>query len=130
MKITEPYSPTARAKASARPVSSAGPSEGRITRMMVCQRLAPRLPAASSISGSRSWSTGCTVRTTKGMPMKIMATKMPIGVNATLIPSAASGAPSQPVSANSAVSATPATAVGSANGTSTMASNSRRPGKR
>ena len=62
--------------------------------------------------------------------MKIIATKMPIGVNATLIPSAASGAPRKPFSANSALSATPATAVGSAKGISTMASNSRRPGKR
>ena len=64
------------------------------------------------------------------MPIKIIAMKMPSGVNATLMPSAASGAPSQPFCANSEVSATPATAVGSANGTSTMASNSRRPGKR
>ena len=62
--------------------------------------------------------------------MKIMATKIPIGVNATLMPSSASGAPSQPFCANSDVSATPATAVGSANGISTMASNNRRPGKR
>ena len=38
MKITEPYSPSARAKASAKPVSSAGSSAGRITR-------AKRLPA-------------------------------------------------------------------------------------
>ena len=62
--------------------------------------------------------------------MKIIATKMPSGVNATLMPSSASGAPSQPFCANSDVSATPATAVGSAKGMSTMASNSRRPGKR
>ncbi len=32
MKTTEPYSPSARAKASAKPVSSAGKSVGRITR--------------------------------------------------------------------------------------------------
>ena len=71
MKITEPYSPTARAKASAKPVSSAGSSVGSTTRRNVCQRVAPRLAAASSISVSRSSSTGCTVRTTNGRPMKI-----------------------------------------------------------
>ena len=42
--------------------------------------------------------------------MKIIAMKMPIGVNTTFTPSAASGAPSQPFSANSALNATPATA--------------------
>src|SRR4029079_4623444 len=62
--------------------------------------------------------------------MKTIAIKIPIGVNATLMPSSASGAPSQPFCANNCVSATPATAVGSAKGMSTMASNSRRPGKR
>ena len=62
--------------------------------------------------------------------MKTIAMKMPIGVNATLMPSSASGPPSQPFCANNCVSATPATAVGSAKGMSTMASNSRRPGKR
>ena len=62
--------------------------------------------------------------------MKTIAMKIPIGVNATLMPSSASGAPSQPFCANNCVSATPATAVGSAKGMSTMASNSRRPGKR
>ena len=116
MKMTEPYSPTARANASANPVSSAGIRLGRITRNTVCQRLAPKLAAASSISTSRSISTGCTVRTTKGMPMKTIAMKMPIGVNATLMPSSASGAPSQPFCANSCVSATPATAVGKRKG--------------
>ena len=42
MKMTEPYSPTPRAKASAKPVSRAGRIAGRITRENVCQRLAPR----------------------------------------------------------------------------------------
>ena len=97
MKITEPYSPTARANANAKPVSKAGIRLGRMTLTTMCQRLAPRLAAASSISASRSISTGWTVRTTKGMPMKIIATKMPTGVKATLMPSAASGAPSQPL---------------------------------
>ena len=48
----------ARANASANPVSSAGIRLGRITLETVCQRLAPRLAAASSISVSRSISTG------------------------------------------------------------------------
>ena len=39
MKITEPYSPSARANASAKPVSIAGQSVGRITRANVCQRV-------------------------------------------------------------------------------------------
>ena len=43
MKMTEPYSPSARANASAKPVSSAGVSIGKITRQKTCQRFAPRL---------------------------------------------------------------------------------------
>ncbi len=130
MKMTEPYSPVARAKASAKPVSSAGSRVGRITRRNVCQRVAPRLAAASSSSASRSSSTGCTVRTTNGRPMKVSATTMPSGVNATFNPSGSSRDPIQPLGAYSAVSAMPATAVGSANGRSTSASTSRLPGKR
>ena len=80
MKITEPYSPIARAKAIAKPVSSAGRIEGRITRMKVCRRVAPRHIAASSSSFSVSSSTGCTVRTTNGRPMKTNATSTPSGV--------------------------------------------------
>ncbi len=38
MKITEPYSPTARAKASAKPVRIAGSSAGSMTRKTVCRR--------------------------------------------------------------------------------------------
>ncbi len=130
MKTTEPYSPVARAKASANPVNSAGAIAGRITRPKVCQRVAPRLAAASSSSRSSSSSTGCTVRTTNGRPMKVSAITTPRGVNATLMPSGSSQRPIQPLPANSAVSAMPATAVGSANGRSTSASTSRRPGKR
>jgi len=54
IKTTEPYSPTARAKASAKPVNSAGISSGKMTRRQDCQRVAPKVAAASSISGSRS----------------------------------------------------------------------------
>ena len=80
MKITEPYSPTARAKAMATPVSRAGAKDGRTTRASVCSRVAPSVAAASSTSRSRSWSTGCTVRTTNGRPMKVSATTTPSGV--------------------------------------------------
>jgi len=35
MKMTEPYSPTARAKASAKPVSRAGKMAGKRTKLMM-----------------------------------------------------------------------------------------------
>jgi hypothetical protein len=54
MNTTEPYSPTARAKAMAKPASAAGKIVGNTTREKVCQRLAPRLAAASSSSLSMS----------------------------------------------------------------------------
>ena len=37
MKMTEPYSPMARARASAKPVRSAGTSAGRVTRSTTCK---------------------------------------------------------------------------------------------
>ena len=80
MKMTEPYSPTARAKASAKPVRMAGARPGSSTLEMVWKRLAPSVAAASSTSRSISSITGCTVRTTKGRPMKISAMTMPSGV--------------------------------------------------
>ena len=77
MKTTEPYSPSARANASAKPVSSAGVSVGKMTRQKICQRPAPRLAAASSSSGSKSSSTGWMVRTMNGRPINVSATKTP-----------------------------------------------------
>ncbi len=79
MKITDPYSPIARAKARVKPVMRAGTSMGKMTRRKVVQRPAPRLAAASSNSPPRSSMTGCTVRTTKGKPMKVSAMKTPKG---------------------------------------------------
>ncbi|MCW0416730.1 hypothetical protein NB689_002484 [Xanthomonas sacchari] len=79
MKITEPYSPTPRAKASANPVSTAGHRVGSTTRRTVCQRPAPSVAAASSSSRSASASTGCTIRTTNGSPTNTSATTMPSG---------------------------------------------------
>ena len=80
MKITEPYSPSARANASEKPVSSAGSSSGRITRRSVVKREAPSDAAASSCSRPSASSTGCTVRTANGRPMNTSAITMPIGV--------------------------------------------------
>ena len=99
MKMTEPYSPMAREKASVKPVISAGRIAGMRTKRKVCQRLAPSTAAASSISGSMSSITGCSVRTTKGRLMKVSATTMPTGVNATLKPSGSRCRPIQPLPA-------------------------------
>ena len=99
MKITEPYSPTPRANASAKPVRMDGTTAGKMTRAMVCHRLAPSEAAASSSAASASSSTGCTVRTTKGRPTKVNATTMPTGVNATLRPSGSRYCPTQPLPA-------------------------------
>ena len=71
-----------RAKAMAKPVSKAGAMEGKMTLLKVCQREAPKQVAASSNSFSASSSTGCTVRTTKGKPMKMSAITMPLGLKA------------------------------------------------
>ena len=59
MKMTDPYSPMARAKARVKPVISAGTSSGRTTRRKTVQRPAPSVAAASSISAPRSSITGC-----------------------------------------------------------------------
>src|SRR5258708_11470450 len=125
MKITDPYSPSARANASAKPVKSAGNNDGNTTRRNVSQRVAPRHAAASSCSRSKSSSTGCTVRTTNGKPINVSATSTPSGVNATLSPSGARNWPIQPLGAYTAASAMPATEVGKANGKSTTASTTR-----
>lgn len=79
MKMTEPYSPIALAKARVKPVISAGTSSGKITRRKVVQRFAPRLAEASSNSGPRSSITGWTVLTTNGKPMKVSAMNTPVG---------------------------------------------------
>src|SRR5882762_4224311 len=130
MKLTDPYSPTARAKARAKPVSRAGHSAGMMTRAKVCHSDAPSVAAACSTSLSSSSRTGCKVLTTNGKPMKMSAMTTPSGVKATWIPSGCSARPSQPFGAYRAVSAMPATAVGSANGRSTMASMRRLNGNR
>src|SRR5215217_6729371 len=79
MKITDPYSPTARAKASVKPVITAGRTGGNTTRQRMLMREAPSMAADSSSSRSKSRSTGSTVRTTKGSPTKTSAMRMPMG---------------------------------------------------
>ena len=96
MNTTEPYSPSARANDRAKPVSSAGITAGKITRQNVCQRVAPRLAAASSDSRSISSIAGCSVRTTNGRPMNVSAMTIPSGENAALIPSGSRYWPIQP----------------------------------
>src|ERR1039458_5446866 len=83
IKTTEPYSPTARANAKENPVIQAGTREGKTTRLKVYHRLAPRLTAAFSISGSSDSKTGWRVRTTTRRPIKVTATLTPRGVKAT-----------------------------------------------
>ena len=79
MKITEPYSPTARANARPTPPSSAGRIAGSITRQNRCAGVAPRVCAASSTSRSNSKISGWAWRTTNGRPMKTSAMKIPSG---------------------------------------------------
>src|SRR5579875_1502040 len=128
MNTTEPYSPRARAKAKAKPVSSGGIKGGNNTRRNVCQRLAPSVAAASSNSGSNSSSTGCTVRTTNGKPVKISTNTMPNREYAPAMPSGTRYRPNQPLGTYKLEYTRPATAVGKAKGRSTRASNSRLSG--
>ena len=86
----EPYSPTARAKARANPVMIVGSSVGAMMLKKVRTWLAPSVAAASSTSRSRFSSTGCRVRTAKGIPTNVSAMITPSGVNAPLIPSGTS----------------------------------------
>ena len=87
MNTTEPYSPTARAKARAKPVmmrrSQCGQDDDAGTS---AQRVAPSEAAASSNSGSSSSRTGWTVRTTKGSPMNMSAMKTARSIKGQLEP--------------------------------------------
>src|SRR4051812_6708274 len=128
MNTTEPYSPTPRANASAKPVSHAGYRYGKMIRPSTYSRDAPRLVAASSISASAPSMTDCSVLTTKGRPINTSATTMPRGVNATFTPHRPNVSPIQPFGEYNVVKVIPATAVGSANGRSISASTTRFPG--
>ena len=61
-------------------VAAAWAIAGKITRKKVWSRLAPSVSAASSVSLEIPASTGSTVRTTNGRPMKVSATTTPDGL--------------------------------------------------
>ena len=77
MRMMDPNSPTARAKARPAPASTEGSTLGRMTRNSTCRRVAPSDAAASSTSASSSASTGWTLRTQKGRVTKSSATATP-----------------------------------------------------
>ncbi len=108
---------------------SAGVSDGRITLIAVWSRLAPRQAAASSTSRSRLSSTGSSVRTTNGKPMKTRTTTIPSREYAPWTPSGTSQRPYHPFWTSRLENTRPATAVGSANGKSTSESKSFFSGK-
>ena len=123
-----PYSPRHLPKASPVPAKIAGFSSGKITFQKIVDFFAPSTPAASLQELSIFSRTGCTLLTTNGIPTKIMATVMPILVYAILIPNLAKKLPTMPESDVKDVSAIPATAVGSAKGSSIIPSMIRLPG--
>src|SRR5262249_23306895 len=84
MKITDPYSLTARAKASAKPVRMAGASIGTITRRIVCQRLAPRAADTPSLLRSSSPISGRTGRPGNGRATETRAIRSPARPHGTL----------------------------------------------
>jgi hypothetical protein len=57
-----------------------GSRAGSMTRPTVCSRRPPASPRLLELAVEIGSSTGCTVRTTKGRPMKVSATTMPAGV--------------------------------------------------
>jgi hypothetical protein len=122
MKITEPYSPD-RARE--------GQREAGQQRRAARSARSPRegLPAVRAQAGRGFFHLGVEVLQHRlhrahheGQADEVSATSTPSGVNATLMPSGSSHWPIQPFLAYSAVSAMPATAVGSAKGRSTSAS--------
>ena len=121
IKITEPYSPVARANIMPEPISNAGYNSGKITRLKVVNLPAPSTDAASSYSGDSSASTGCTARTINGKLTTISANQIPMGVKAILMPNGAKNCPIKPLGAYKVASEIPITAVGKAKGKSTSA---------
>ncbi len=91
IRTTAPNSPIARAKASATPERIAGNRFGKTMRRKMATRPAPNDAAASSCSRSSSSSTGWTVRTTNGSVTKSSATRMPVRLYASSIPTGLRG---------------------------------------
>ena len=129
INTTLPYSPIHLAKAIVKPAMSAGRISGNITLKKIRVREAPNIAAASSYSFSTFSSTGCTLLTTNGIPIKTSATVIPIRVYAIFIPTFAKILPTHPSGIVRCVSAIPATAVGNANGSSIIPSIIFFPGK-
>ena len=77
MKTTAPNSPSERAKLSVTPVIKAGRIAGNTTLRKIVKDEAPSVAAACSYCGSRSSSTGCTVRTTNGIEVNDIASATP-----------------------------------------------------
>ena len=111
-----PNSPRLRAKERLHPAMNAGKIAGHMILANICQLVAPNDRAASSTSAATSSNTGCTVRTTKGMLVNIIARAMPSGAYATFIPNGSRYWPNQPFEENTVTNASPATAVGNAKG--------------
>src|SRR4051812_42825165 len=111
---TDPNSPTARAKLMAAPERMAGTRFGSTTRRKMAVDEAPSDAAASSISRSSSWTTGCTERTTKGSVTKASASRMAHVVATAWMPTGDVG----PTSASRMI---PTTIVGRAKGRSMTA---------
>ena len=128
MKTTLPYSPRLLANAMVNPATSAGKTSGMMTLQNICTRDAQNISAVSSYSPSIFSSTGWTLLTTNGIPMNTSATVIPTLVYAMSMPNFANRLPVQPFFTVRCVSAIPATAVGSANGSSMIPSMIRFPG--
>jgi hypothetical protein len=86
MITSAPNSPTAFANASAIPERIPGRRLGKTMRRKVVAGEAPSECAACSSSGSSSWSSGCTVRTTNGSVTNIIASTIAVRVYATSTP--------------------------------------------
>ncbi|OJU86115.1 MAG: hypothetical protein BGO11_14885 [Solirubrobacterales bacterium 70-9] len=119
---TEPYSPSARAKARATPAARPGRRLGKMMRRKTVAPPAPSEVAASSMSLSISISSGWTARTTKGRVTKQSATTIASRVSAKSIPTGE-------FLPQSWIRMRLATIVGSANGRSMIALTIDLPGK-
>ena len=77
MKITEPYSPTARANANAKPVIKAGTIVGKITRRIVIPTVLPALLTGFTLAFARAVGEyGSVIFIAGNMPMKTEITPL------------------------------------------------------
>jgi hypothetical protein len=128
-KVTvAPNSPSARAKHSTVPDTSAGPSTGRVTRRSTYPGLAPRARAASSNRLSRLLSAPSTVITMKGRATNACARITATVENAMWMPTASSCRPTRPIRPKVKSRAIPPTTGGSTSGSSVSERRTDRPG--